>query len=176
MFRLLKLIRTFLDIVEPAVVTISFEHHEVHEGNFYTASIYDADVDAGEAAAKEILLITPNTAKRIHIKVQITGTGAGFIQLTENPTVSVGNVVIAYNNNRNSTNETTLVIKQDPTVTADGTIIFQNWIPAETKGKIGGVVRLNAEWDLEQNEDYLIRVVSDADNNKVSIVIELYEV
>ena len=176
MFRLLKLIRSFLDSVEPVVATIEMEHHEVHEGNFYTAIVYDADVDSGEALAKEVLLTTPNTAKRIHIKIQVTGTGTGFIQLTENPSVSAGTAVTLYNNDRNSGNSSTLVVKYDPTVTADGTIIYQDWIPAEIKGKIGGVVRPGAEWILKQNEDYLIRVVSDADNNKISIVMEFYEV
>lgn len=165
-----------LDPVEPAVPTIEFEHHMVHEEKAFTAYVYDADVDAGEAAAKEVLITTPNTSARIHVKIQVTTTGAALFQLTENPTVEGGTPVTAYNNDRNSSETTTLTIKYDPTVTGDGTIIFQDRNPADVKGKIGGVARTFTEWILKQNEDYLIRVVSDGADNMVSIVIEFYEV
>ena len=83
------------------LATIEIEHHKVHEGNFYTATNYDDDVDI--ASPKYWHIIAPNTTVRIHIKIAIATDTAGLIELYENPTTSAnGTEITSYNNDRNS--------------------------------------------------------------------------
>ncbi len=157
------------------LVAIEIEHHRVHEGNFYTVTDYDADVD--NASPKYWHIIVPNTAVRVHIKIAIAVDAPGLIQVYENPTTTDnGTVIIAYNNDRNSANSATCAHYYDPTVSNDGTLLEAFRIGAGGKQKIGGDARQFAELILKQNEQYLIKFTPDGDNAEVTFNSQFYEI
>jgi len=165
-----------LDHVESAVPTIEFEHHMVHDGYSYSVSDHDSSVDI--ASPKYWHIITPNTAKRCHVKIAVISDHAALVEFFENPTTTAnGTALAAYNNDRNSINATTMSFYYDPTVTADGTRLVVEYIGTyNPKTRIGGSSRAETEFILKQNEQYLVKVTPENDNTKVTVQIEFYEV
>lgn len=167
-----------MDGVDDATIIIDLAHHKVHEGQHFTFTDYDADVDSGLANRKVWQITAPNSAKRFHTILSFFTSNAGLFEFNENPTLNVeGTALTAYNNDRNSASVTTLVMKYDTTLLADGTSLTIVQIGANTpKTQVGGVGRSSIEWILKANEDYAIIFQADNDNTVVSIVVEFYEV
>jgi len=163
------------DRVDGATSVIEVEHHEVHEGNFYTVADNDTDVDI--LVPKYWHLIAPNTTTRIHLKFAGNADTSGLWEFYENPTTTNdGTGLNELNNDRNSTNTSTLQTFRDPVVGADGTLIWnmrQGATAPPTKSS--GTARNGAEWILKQNEQYLIKYTPDSDNAEATIAIEYYE-
>lgn len=166
-----------MDGVDDATIVIDLAHHKVHQGEHFTFTDYDADVDAGAGARKVWQITTPNSAKRFHTVISFFTSNAGLFEFNENPTLNVeGTALTAYNNDRNSASTTTLVMKYDTTLTADGTNLTILQLTANSRTQIGGVGRSDVEWILKANEDYAIIFQADNDDTVVTIVIEFYEV
>ena len=165
-----------VDSISSVQSVIEYEHHEVHEGNFYT--VFDRDSSVDIASPKYWHIITPNTAKRCHIKIKVTADGKALVELFENPTTSDnGTALVAYNNDRNSSNTTTILFFKDPTVNPDGTRIDGGIIGAAGHfTRAGGNVRNPGEWILKQNEQYLVKVTTVSDATDVDVKIEFYEI
>jgi hypothetical protein len=164
-----------VDTLVRALNTINVDHYKVHEGDAYSAIIYDADVDTG--SPKYVRCVSPNTTTRIHIKFSISSDTAGLGELFENPTINpVGSAVAEYNQDRNSANTATLVVTDDPTVAADGTRLATDVIGAGGPTKLGGNSRSGLEWILLQNEEYIVKFTPDANDARVAITLEWYEV
>ena len=165
-----------IDSIANTLETIELEHHEVHEGNFYTISDYDNDVDI--IAPKYWHLKTPDTVKRIHIKMEVGANGADLVEFFETPTLTGnGTALTPKNNDRNSANATTLLVYYDPTVTADGTRITADLIGTNNnKTIIGGSIRNGAEFILKRNTSYLVKFSPVADNTKATFKAEFYEI
>lgn len=159
-----------------ALVTIDFDHHEIHEGCHFTATVYDADVDI--AAPKYVRVTAPNTATRIHMILFVSGDGGFLFQFYENPTLlAAGAGVTAYNNDRNSGNAATATVFQDTTTQGpnnDGTLLDASYSGGEKK-RVSGDIGSRDEWILKQDEDYLVKVTADADNTKITVIAKWYE-
>lgn len=156
---------------------LALEHHQVHEGDFYTFSDYDNNVQV--ASPKEWLITTPDTSIRFHCKINIDTDTGSLLEFYENPNVTwaSGVVVVGSNNDRNSTNVCSVVCSADPTIAVVGAPLLQvSRVGAGREKKIGGVARERAEWILKQNEDYLVRITVDANGADVSFNLEGYEV
>lgn len=167
----------YQDPVEPAAVIISFSHHEIHEGNMYTTSVLDLDVDI--AAPKYVMIRAPNTATRIHAIFAVSSSGAALAQLFENPTVTLdGAPLVELNNERNSPNVAEAATFEDPTIAADGTQLFAERLGGAGTGQrtLSGSVYTREEWVLLQAEDYIVKITVDADNTEVTLSIVWYEV
>lgn len=161
------------------LVGIDIEHHKIHEGRSFVAYIIDTTVNSGEANAKEIHILTPNTAARFHIFGVLQATNSGIVEIRENPTITVnGSAVVKGNRDRNSVIVSVLEIYEDPTVTVDGLLISGGLVGANDVGNkgIGGIDRTDAEFILKQNEQYLIRFIADNDNTKIVIRLNWYEI
>lgn len=156
------------------LVAIEIEHHKVHEGIFYTVSDYDNNVQV--VTPKYWLIRTPANVN-FHTKINIESDTGCLLEFFENPTINVDGVALpAYNNDRNSANVSSLDYFRDPTVGADGTRIQVARVGAGREKKLGGVARIAAEWILQPNQEYLVKVTVDANGADVTMNAEGYEV
>ena len=165
-----------LDNATWAVNAITYEHHEIHDGNHYYVC------DASTVASGDSLdfqLTTPNTTKWLHMTFNIEGTQQTTIEIFEDANVdSDGNAVTAYNNDRNSANTTDLVLIQEGgTVNSVGTIIY-----TQTFGVAGnpnrakqGIDDRDKEIILKQNSTYRFVITSGGNGNVITYCGEWYE-
>lgn len=173
--------RIIVDADTHAIPTISYEHHEVHEGDHFTIATYDDDMDNAEV--KNYILTAPASPTEVHMVVNVSGAATTLVQLFEDTThVSTDTALVAYNNNRNSTDTATLTIQLDSTTDAgsDGTQIDVSSFGLDTgvgAGTIitGGSDRATQEWILKYSAKYCLKVTSNADNNNVNIRFSWYE-
>lgn len=155
--------------------TISYEHHEIHNGSHY----YHTHWELLTTAATYILgITTPNTSKHAHIFTNVQGTGDTTIQAFEGSAYSGGSAVIPRNNNRNFPDSSTLVLVEDPSITTTGTMIDNCRVGLAGNffsGSSGGSNIRENELVLKQNESYMIRVTSNSASNTVCLIAEWYE-
>ena len=165
------------DEITRTLQMIDYAHHEVHEGNGYSVSVEFADLDTGING--DLYFKTPNSAVWDHIIAAFYTSAAAKFYLREAPTITAsGTLLTSYNQDRNSSNTTSVVARSSPTITAggSGTLIDRarggGGIGA---GRFGGSTVGRSEWILKQNTIYLFRIVSEADNNKAMIELKWYE-
>jgi hypothetical protein len=142
-----------LDSMTHAAIGIDYSHHEIHAGDSFIYTDYDADVDI--AGPKRYRITTPDTTKWAHLIIEATSAAAGVLAFSEDPTIDAsGDAGTVYNLNRNSTTANTTLVKYDATTKApnnDGTILWQDYIgntghPAAT---FGGSAYSRAEFILK---------------------------
>ncbi len=156
-----------IDVTVKALNLIDVVHYKVHQGDFYSVSDYDSDVDI--LSPKYWHIKTPDTSVRFHVSIKVSGSLAGLVDFFENPTLSNdGTSLTPNNNNRNSVKTSSLSFYYDPTVSNDGT--------NQPASKIGGGVRTGSEFILKQNMSYIVKFTPAADNTAVSFTCEFYEV
>lgn len=155
-----------------ALQTIEFEHHQIHEGNMFT--VLEVTV-LGNGAVRDILAITPDTAKWAHLVWEIEHEKETSIQFYYGTTYSnVGTIVPSYNRNGNSSKIATTLMYHTPTITDVGTLI--GTIQQGDGKKAGGSDRLSNEYVLRQNCTYLVRITNlTVDNNLIFTKLNWYE-
>jgi hypothetical protein len=139
-----------------ALVVMEYEHHELHDGSMFRAG---EEVGLANNATRDILIVTPNSAKEAHLQYSISNTLEVEFEFYEDPTTTAaGTSVPSYNRNRNSLTAATTVFTHTPTVTATGTLLATR---REGIGKTaGGSARSISEWILKRNSKYLLRLTS----------------
>jgi len=190
---------TLLDSMTTAVVSITYEHHEIHDGDTFAVHVDNTCTNTGEMTV--FAFNTPNTTKWSHLVASATATAAASFRIVEAPSIDVGapgteetGYKTPYNRNRNSLNISTLSnIHSTPVVnrisyfeeaaaaTANITTTTAVW--TETIGsagnpatKSGGGSRGQSEFILKQNTQYAVIVTSLDDNDNVHhITLEWYE-
>ncbi len=166
-----------IDTIAGTLVQIPLEHHRVHEGSFYTVSGRTAELGSGDSI--DLILAVPNTATRMHTVGGFSCATAGYAEFWEDATALLaGATLTPYNNDRNSSNASTMTIYSEP---ASITLVTASKIQADQIGggqqnRFGAEQRDDTEWILKQGSSYLARYVSQAANNSVSFQIEYYEV
>lgn len=162
---------TPLDPSTFAAAQIDYAHHEIHEGDAYQGGYL---VDLGNAAALNLLLTTPNSAKRLHCTVEVVSESEVEAGLYEDANASGGTAITVFNRNRNSASATGATLTHTPTITTDGTRI-DAWHFGSGRG-VGGSERGVEELLLKQNSKYLLRVTNaTATNNQVQVHLHWYE-
>ena len=156
-----------------AITTIDFAHHEIHEGDAFTASY---KVDVANGANLDLLIVTPNTDKRIHftyvIEVELETDGSFY----ENVTATAGTAVAAYNRDRNNLTAATLSVTHTPSAITAGNIVIRSGHYGSGK-TIGGSDRTVNEMILKKNTKYLLRLTNVIANatNYMSVRLNWYE-
>jgi len=159
---------------------IQTEHHKIHEGNHFLISDFDT-LNSGESLYFGV--ITPNGSKWAHLTYDIVSTLLTEIRIWEGATLSGGTTVDSYNNNRNSPNTSSVIIKLNPTISGttptSGTLISASaWgttSPTPSKlGVGGGTSRVN-ELILKSGTNYIFQITSVVDNNLISYDAIWYE-
>lgn len=162
-----------LDTIDGAQIGIDLAHHEVHEGNSFTTSDIDANVQV--AAPKYWLIRIPDNVE-FHTKISVESDTGALLEFFENPTINADGVVVPfYNNNRNSSKTTTMVCYRNPTAGADGTRLQVSRVGAGRDKKLGGVGRTQFEWILKSGEEYIIKITVDANGAEVTFTMDGYQ-
>lgn len=145
-----------IDELSKALISIDFEHHEMHEGNHYFGK-QSSSISGGGTEA-EFLFTTPDTTTRVHAKASFSGTDEFLVQLYEDVTTTDnGTVVVTFNNDRDSLNTPELTAYTGPTVTDDGTLIWEAYISGD-KGLSGVSQEFGYEIVAKTNSTYLFRI------------------
>ena len=164
-----------VDDVDNTLVSIDFPHHEIHEGNHYTADVFDNSVDI---AAPKIVRLTTPASLNPHLITNVSGNGGFLMEFYENPTVNAaGTGITIHNNDRTSGNTSICTVFQDTTTQVpnnDGTLLVGGYSGGERK-KSTAESGQRQEWILKASEDYLVKVTPDANGTKINVVLAWYE-
>ena len=174
-----------------ALATIDYGHLEIHEGDSFTAQMYQLVSDTSDRTT--LGFKTPAGTKMIHMFASGAATAAALFIIREGVTVAdnTGATHAAINRRRDSETVTIAVdTSQTPdtagsitywaeaaqaSVTEDGTVLYQEVI-ANDKTKGGGAVRGDAEFVLKASTQYVIYLKSlSADDNYHGLVLNWYE-
>ena len=162
------------DEITASLVTITYEHHEVHEGDSFTCS---RTVDLAQSASTDLLIVTPDTTKYAHFGWQVHSEVEAHVSLWEGVTATAAaNPVVAYNRERNAGGAATVVVTHSPTsITTGSTLIREAHFG--TGRTAGGTSHDAEEFILKRNTKYLFRVTNAMNNasNYVSIRLNWYE-
>jgi len=146
-----------VDLSTHALTTISYEHHEVHAGSFFSAYDTTANIGGEDVPADAIQLtwLTP-AIKEVHMVIHAKCTAAAVFTFTEGWTGGAGGgvAVTAYNRDRGSskTSGVTLLLKENTAVVTGGTVLETETL---TAGKFdAGESRGSQEWILKRNTLY----------------------
>lgn len=165
-----------LDQVEEttnSVKTITYSHAALHAGEHYYIKGTEEII---KDSAKEILIVTPDTASWAHMTIGVeTLDSTIIIELFEGTTTSAdGSEITANNRNRNVSDNNSTVIYDTPTITADGTLLHT--IRLGSGKTTGGGARDSEEIILKQNTKYLLRITEpNVANTHVNWNFDWYE-
>ena len=170
------------DSLSSAMVVIDHPHRKIHDGRhwIYTNSFEIVSV----GAIKWHHFRTPNTTTQQHILFGGEASGLAAICFFEAPTMPTGagtNTARGIENqNRRSTNTTSSIIYQDPTVGAGetGTCLFTSRVGGAGVGqsKYPGSIRSEDEFILAANTSYLLKCGALVASITGSIFMNWYEV
>ena len=95
------------------LVSIEFEHHEIHEGDHYFISNFESVDEDGNI---DFVVISPDTTDEIHMTWRVDGTSQTEFRIYESSTVSDdGTLTTPINNNRRSANTSVTTVRKNPT-------------------------------------------------------------
>lgn len=170
------------DPISDIPVYMPFDHHQLHEGEAFRWSVYVASL--ANNANKDIQITVPiitlgvgetYVQKCPHFRFEVIQSANGLVQLYEAPTISVqGTQRTPIALERNGTYTSKLIIKEDPTNTALGTVIWQG-INTASKNGVSELVGSQNEFILKNNTTYLLRTTSLGNGNIVLIRMVWYE-
>lgn len=156
-----------------AVMSVEYEHHEIHAGSFFRA---ERQADLGNAASTTLVITTPNTTKWLHFRPALDLELEGTIEIYENPTtVSSGTAIIPHNANRNSPALSAATVLVDPIIDLASATLIEKQVLGSGKSS-GGDSDSMFEWVLKQNETYVIRITNNTtSNNQINLRCQWYE-
>jgi len=165
--------RVNVDASVSGLQVINIMHHEIHEGNAFTAFISDLAL-ADDASINIVLTSTAS----VHLRVEGEVGGDSQFFMYEAPTLATGGTdftPIAFNREINSASATTVGINAE--YGATGTTILDRIIPAGTGiAGIAGSSGSDNEYILMPNTIYMIRIENEAGSAEpAGITIDWYE-
>jgi hypothetical protein len=166
------------DGVTSAITTISYPHHEVHQGRFYRSGFAFtlANGNTGSYA-----FTTPAAGGReLHCSIELHMTAGGTFTVYEDVTsYSGGAAITPLNHNRNSAN------------TSDATDVMRGYTGASPISRTGGTTILNTvfsvardvnptrnsgeEFIWKSGSKYVIEYLNSTASNFVQLILEWYE-
>ena len=148
-----------LDKSTGALTTITYGHHEIHEGDSFHCAVSTASIGGEVGDHLHLTFTTADVAKKAHMVFHVESTGGVAVTLTEGWTGggTSGSSKPIYNRNRSSTNTSASIptVTTGAAVTTGGTVLMTRHIGA---GKTsGGGLRASDEWILKPNTKYSLR-------------------
>lgn len=163
-----------LDTSTNSIQTVDYEHHEIHSGSHY---FYTDSVELDSAASQVYMITTPDTTKWTHMTFSATGSAITQALVYEAGDRTGTTAQTIFNSNRNSLNESTLVIHKGISAgTTDGTLIWQLKSGAATaQSRTPAAAERRNEKILKQNTKYLIKIISGTNDNLTNLQLNWYE-
>lgn len=169
-----------IDEYTGAVITVPFEHHEIHEGDHYFARGYQ---DLAINNVLDFTLQTPNTAKWLNLTWQIDTENETNWLVYEDAvaTTDLANTFTPRNNNRNSSNTSAATLRYElqtslANANADTDVTGATLLESGISGALrtaGQALRDN-EMVLKQNTIYCFRAIATA-AGFINFTMEWYE-
>lgn len=174
---LTSLLSAAIDTVTGVLITVPYEHHEIHEGNTFTTGYRSPD--GSDIADNGIITILIRVPAGIEAHMLFSGAAGGDAepQLYEGVTVTgAGTALTEFNLKRSSTKASGVTTFHTPTISG-GTLLLDSFLPGGTGGStFGGVQTSRSEWNLKASTDYAARIINRAGTAQpLSIQIEWYE-
>lgn len=142
-------------------------------GQYFTASCYDDNVDTGTPYYVAI----KTGAKTVYISNSLSCFGQTKIEFYEGATTSAGSSKTVFNRNRNSAVASLTTYTEGVTVSAEGTLIAELLVPgASGNQKTGSGAKENVIWILKPNTEYLIKLIAKSNNTVINLTTEFEEV
>jgi len=157
------------DPISNIPVVMEFEHHQVHEGESYLASL--EQLSLGTGTVKFSVDVPANKYPHLIMSVDIYN-GAALCRKYHTATYTGGSTMTAYNRNRNSANTPSITIKSGVT-SSDGTL-FESFFAGSGKTTSGGG-RSMSEVILKAGSTYKFEVVGQDAQTKAVINFLWYE-
>ena len=170
-----------LDTATNALVTITYEHHEIHDGSHYNIRGFSSPLASG--ARLSFGVAVPAGSKWPHLLFDVEGTTQTEVREYEGATLSGGTLVTAYNNNRNSTNVSSLVIRSNPVISGtsptSGTLLASHskGLAGTTPSKASAIGEIDRtdELILKSGTTYLYEIKSVGASNIIDYSATWYE-
>jgi len=160
-----------------AAVGIDAVHHEIHEGETWIVSYKTPD--ASPIADNGTIIFAFTIGNRyVHVSGRAAFGGDAEAELLENPTWTGGTVMTPRNKNRAKLEmASTVTVVRDPTISADGLTLEDEFVPGGSGPQaVGGVAAQRAEWILKPGFRYAMRITNRAGTNQPgSLAAEWYE-
>lgn len=172
-----------VDEMSGAFEVIDYHHHEIHEGDVFTAEVHTTSGTAVNIAFK-----TAAGTKRAHMTFSFSNESKCHMEVLEGATwtTNTGTVFAPVNQNRGSANTSMLLedksatpsfteagVLTDVTVATTGTTVRE--IYSFVSKQTGGDLSTREELVLDPDETYIIRLTSDDGAKGMQQRIEWYE-
>lgn len=174
-------IATLKDEFNGSTVGENINHWRIHQGQVFMAFVNESNL--ANATTLQLYFKTPaSPALAPHLIAAINGSENFDFELIEAPTVSgTGTQVEVFNKNRQSSvvssvldiESTVGYATQDPTTVSGGTVIRSELLGASNKE--GQQLSFDGELILKADTNYVFKITSRANNNRVHINLEWYE-
>lgn len=154
---------------------VTYEHHEIHEGNHYEVRI---NKDVPNGGTYNLAFTTPNTTKWIHMIFGVDVELQADIILYENITSFTGGTAVTpINNNRNSVNTSGITDMEFDTTATVGSPTTLAHLVLGSGRVVGGMARGAEEFVLKQNTTYYLLITNQATGaaNETNITLNWYE-
>ena len=153
---------------------IDVNHFRLHEGRaYYTYKQYPYVAGLAAGSSIDIAIAFPSGITP-HAIFSYGGSGEAEFYVYEAPTTSGGTSMTIHRRNRNLVTTSTGVSVLNPTVSALGTEIFAEFVPANKQG--GGSESYTFEYVLKPLTTYLFRLTNvNAQPHAANLTIEWYE-
>jgi len=156
-----------------AIITISYPHHEIHDGEMFEVTHYIAAL-ADDAA---LIIGTPDP---IGVEAHFTFSGQcggdALLELIEGATPSVGVAKVVRNMNRNVADGFNATV--GPTLAGGTVVAGPVLLPGGTGGNAGGGslgTRPGLEWITDPTEHYAVRLTNISGSAKpASVAVNFY--
>lgn len=160
-----------MDSTTNSLNVVDYAHHEVHSSSHY---YIDGHTTLASGASFYVKLVTPAGTKWSHFLWEISSSFILETSLTEDATggMTGGTSAVPFNNNRNSTKVSGMVITKGVTVNTGGTIISSSKWGSRS---VGGSNSRDDELILKADTVYLRAFTSSTNANIVSFKAFWYE-
>lgn len=159
-----------------ALLTIDYAHYKVHQGDSYQSMSYSGSV--ANNGSIDLLISLTGTSHQHHLEWSVAVGGDGEVQFYEGVTgSSYGSPLTSYNLNRTSDNVADARIFQNPTITVNGTLLYNFFLPGGTGGTTaGGEFRSGTERILSPGKRYRLIAFNRAGTAQpMSVGLQWYE-
>lgn len=166
------------EISDPHLVSIDYQHEEIHEGNHFHSSFIFTGVANGALA--EMLVILPSGTRdyQAHMLAAANVEGDCHLFVYEDPTVTVSGAAIPrVANNRANVKTARTIVFLTPTITVDGTYLGQRFVPGGRGPQSeGGQAAGRYETIMAMHKSYLFRLRNVSGQTKtLAYELEWYE-
>jgi len=171
-------VQPFSQDVSKEMVTISHEHHKIHDSELFIAGLYNNNVV--NAGVIEILLQTPVSLSP-HLYIKLAAAGDAEFRIFEGTTFSAAGTTLDIEDvNRVTKGSPETLATKLPTITADGNQLDgTEFLPGGSGGNSAGVQgSIGVEqFVLDANTTYLLRLTNISGvASKLNIKLAFYEI